>query len=188
MGTNDQHFLRRIKLRNELVAQFGEPEDFTQLLELASGNITQLLEKVCDDIELRYVAIEVRYSALVSNSNSSPISGVSNWSNDPEKPTGYPGFSGRVWLGFSGDRAPHQLRLRELSISTSDLLVRSYIHPGTGWYGDYRRPEGLRAKHNYTWDCKIFLSDWPKIEASMIMDLLTDNIDLKRPLFYEWCR
>ena len=117
------------------------------------------------------LVFEVRYSKIVGNTHSCPINGVTNWALREEgKPTGYPGFHGRVWLRFMNNQGSFG----------SNVLYKTGLNTGTGGGGSYdgiwkqlitasyklskvtneTNETELRNKYNlfcYSYDCKIFL-------------------------------
>jgi hypothetical protein len=121
---------------------------------------------------------QLRHSDHVSNSHSNPEGFPSNWEGKDGLPTGYPGWSGRVWVRY----------VREEGYSFgSDPFRRALFHTGTGGGGSYNGPwEGVssarwhRYGHKrgadmypeiccYSWDCRVYDTDWPEITAN-IMD------------------
>jgi hypothetical protein len=130
-------------------------------------------------------AWDLVYSDLVSNSHSSPEGLVENWLGKPHLPTGYPGFTGRVWIRYGG--TPKSWG--------SDPFRLTLTHPGTGGAGSYSGPwAGVSASrfhryghrqvqdaypeiHCYSWDYRFYLEDWPGIaawvEKQQMMSLLS---------------
>lgn len=122
-------------------------------------------------------AWEISKSDYVSNSHHQPLSGVSNWGgNTPDAPTGYPGWSGRVWIRYSKPTAGFG----------SGLFKGTLTHTGTGGFGSYDGPWKLvssayhksTAKHLhsepqiYSWDYRFFDSDFPGLNMGRAFDLL----------------
>jgi hypothetical protein len=113
---------------------------------------------------------EVRWGESVSNSHQCPLSGVTNWGNrDSNAPTGYPGWSGRVWIRY--DKEPDTFG--------SDLFRNTLTYTGTGGYGSYDGPwtylSTIHYRKNghskriekrpsiYSWDYRFYEDDWPLV-------------------------
>lgn len=115
-------------------------------------------------------AWDIRYSDRVSNTHCSPLSGVQNFSCKDDKPRGYPGMSGRVWLRLG----------REINMFGSGLFSGTLTYTGTGGMGSYSGPwaELSKVYHTskavtnfhqpvlYSWDYRFFLDDFPLIKKS----------------------
>jgi hypothetical protein len=136
----------------------------------------------------------------VSNSHSAPLDGVTNWGGNPGKPSGYPGWNGRVWIRYYNPG---------LSPS-SDAFNSTLTYPGTGGGGAYGGPwESIEhaywvlscKKHKSikdalrpqlcSWDYRIYLSDWPAlgadIEKQKVVDRLSGKVDaLQKPHHFLW--
>lgn len=111
----------------------------------------------------------IEYTPLVSNSHSAPLNGTINWfRNDDSSPKGYPGFVGRIWVRF-----------KQQPISSSDIIIPTLTHTGSGGAGSYNGiwdnvsiahhklygyKQPSTRPHCYSWDWKFFLSDWPGME------------------------
>lgn len=113
----------------------------------------------------------VRFSPLVSNSHASPVGFPRNWDRKVDRPLGYPGWLGRVWV-----------RYRQVRGFASDGLLGTLTHTGGGGYGAYDGPWNdlsLRvyrknktlARENripepniYSYDYSFFLEDWPELK------------------------
>lgn len=122
------------------------------------------------DNSLLGLCFRVNYSDQVSNTHSCPRNGVTNWNKHSHKPTGYPGFSGRVWARYA----------HKVSGFGSDVFSGTDCHTGTGGCGGYEGPwETLISQYwkarralpkskqktlaepvCFSWDVKIFLDDW----------------------------
>jgi len=113
---------------------------------------------------------KVSYRNNVGNTHCAPIGKAQNWSSrDPNLPTGYPGFQGRVWVRFTNDS--------DKSGFGSDPFRNSLTYTGTGGFGGYGGPwEEFASKRYrapkrfkqlapepqiYSWDYKFFLEDFP---------------------------
>lgn len=140
---------------------------------------------------------KVRFSESVRNTHSAPQSGVRNFTGDPDLPTGYPGFSGRVWIRY-GD-----MPKRPGYMPGSDPFCRSLTYTGTGGSGGYNGPwtasysQWHRHKNVlspefpepmiYSWDYKFFLADWPELEKIVAQQRLLDSL-VGENWAFEWHR
>tara|TARA_Y100000310_G_scaffold30979_1_gene29408 strand:- start:10750 stop:11646 length:897 start_codon:yes stop_codon:yes gene_type:complete len=107
--------------------------------------------------------VSVSYSNGISNSHSSPVSGVCNWSErDKDKPTSYPGYGGRVWVAYSKDPG---------GFAGGSLVTYYRLHTGAGGYGAYGSSDFQDHLNDgcycLTYDCKIFLDDLPLVKAEV---------------------
>ena len=158
---------QRGTVRMLLTEKFGEPKNLDELAQFVMAGLNMHA-----DTKVVGFAWEVRYSDKVSNSHSSPIGYPGNWSGRTEGvPTGYPGFSGRVWVRYD--------RRRDGFGSDPFRLTNTY--PGTGGGGAYdgpwsaissasyrsslinKNPRTIPEPACYSWDYKIWLWDWPLI-------------------------
>lgn len=121
------------------------------------------------------LALDLHYSASVSNTHCRPKNGVTNWAgleldeNGNLRPTGYPGFAGRIWF-----------RIEKPSSHESMVMASLGMHTGTGGFGSYEGEwKGVsrlayelyvqkKLKYNaqpnvYSYDVKIFKDDIPEI-------------------------
>lgn len=92
------------------------------------------------------------YCLNLSNTHSSPKSGVTNWRREKTLPMGYSGWRGRIRFNFSED----------LPGFLSDYMSRFNIHLGTG---------GGSHKDLY-YDFCLWADDWPawkELEEQRIM-------------------
>lgn len=130
-------------------------------------------------------AWDLVYSDRVSNSHSSPEGLPENFGGRSDLPRGYPGFTGRVWIRYSGKPKSWG----------SDPFRLTLTHPGTGGAGSYSGPwaaicaarfhryghrqvaDAYPEIHCYSWDYRLYLEDWPGIanwvEKQQMMSLLS---------------
>lgn len=124
---------------------------------------------------------DIRYSDTVSNSHSAPLDGVQNFGRKADKPTSYPGYTGRVWIRYADEPA---------SFLSSHSFEATLTHPGTGGAGSYNGPwqavSSARFKrhgharggntypeiHCYSWDYRFFLADWPLLKENFEQERL----------------
>lgn len=138
---------------------------------------------------------EIYWNDNVSNSHSCPSDGVTNWGGDKKfddgtpYPTGYPGWTGRVWVRY--DNFDHKKW-------GSDPFDRTLLHTGGGGAGSYNGPwtaiasqyyktYGHRDNRNsiikrpdvYSWDFRIYAQDFPEVakqwEADRVWAMLADK-------------
>jgi hypothetical protein len=121
---------------------------------------------------------------MVSNSHSAPLNGVQNWGGKPGVPKAYPGWTGRVWIRYDN---------QGLSPGSTPFNT-ALSYPGTGGGGGYDGPweavsaarwarHGYNKSKNtypeincYSWDYKIFLADWPGLEADIERQKIFDKL------------
>jgi uncharacterized C2H2 Zn-finger protein len=112
-------------------------------------------KKYRDQFWIKITYLDLRWDANVSNSHSCPRGEVTNWGRREEKPSGYPGYTGRIEYETSHD------------IGFGSEVVRGLgIHTGTGGGG---------GKNRYGFDVKFFDADWPGLVSARTMDILADN-------------
>lgn len=145
-------------------------------------------------------AWQINKSSEVSNSHSHPVDGMGNWSRRDDKlPTGYPGWSGRVWIRYNEDCKQWG----------STPFSRTLTHTGTGGGGGYdgpwedisnyryRRYGHKRSKdmyptiNCYSWDYRFYDMDWPLLqrfyeEEEMVAKLKNLNPILAARHRFEW--
>ena len=151
---------------NKSIKLFGkEPANLDELGEFC----IKIIDSQLKDSRVLGFKWDIRYDSHVSNSHDCPIIGVTNWRREDDKPKGYPGFSGRVWIRLS----------EEIDSFASDLFWKTFTHPGTGGFGSYSGPFTWisncyfkRFGHGnstypkpviYSWDYRFFLPDFPLI-------------------------
>ena len=141
--------------------------------------------KKCANPAIKGIQLDLEYSSSVSNSHSCPKYGVRNFNNASDKPTSYPGLTGRIWYRTDGSE-----------YSSFCEPVSGLVHTGTGGYGAYSGKwkhlykiyKGLNFHDNlyfYSYDCKIFADDFPEIltlAASHIMR--SENLTSKKFTYY----
>lgn len=132
--------------------------------------------------KLHCLRLDVSYQSIISNSHNCPKNGMTNWHHDANKPSGYPGWEGRIWLIFDKD------------ISGSfggDLLQGSGLHSGTGGYGYYDLDPSVYIRKGYekeyplSWSVKIFEEDFQVVNKFKTIQLLT-NEPMKKNFIYHY--
>lgn len=139
---------------------------------------------------------DIAYNDAVSNSHNAPLDGETNFGGYKKLiPRHYPGWQGRVWIRYSCD-PPH--------FGSSDFVNSSLTYTGTGGFGSYNGPWSCISaayskfqpmKNNtdfliYSWDYKIFASDWPlvasQVEGLRLLDKLQSDFDQPYKHFFLW--
>lgn len=174
--------------KDALLKAYGkEPSTLDELAEAVIASLKT-------DLNVLGFAWRINYSNKVSNSHSSPINGVSNFTREAGVPLGYPGFSGRVWLRT--DNKPRS--------GISDNFARTCTRPGTGGQGGYSGPWEYISQFSYRrsssyvpsykvqcygWDYRFFIEDFPLV-AELVEQIQTIS-NLKNEPFsiehrFEW--
>jgi len=157
---------------------FGKhPETFDEIAQATMSIINHNIK----DYNARLIGFvwDINYSDLVSNSHHAPIGQSTNWWRDAEKPLGYPGFSGRVWIRISN----------KIPGFASSIFNGSLTHTGTGGLGSYDsiwdKVIAKSHKYNdyypgeyYSWEYRFFIDDFPKFKSGEFREIL-DNYEAK---------
>jgi hypothetical protein len=99
------------------------------------------------------VAFEnMRWNKFVSNAHSSPIGAEKNWLRNPDKPLGYPGWTGSIKMTYEG----------YFEFFISSLFEETGINTETGGGG----PTGV------SYHVKFFADDWETMKAEKAAELL----------------
>jgi len=99
------------------------------------------------------ITLRAYYSDRVSNSHRCPDNGVTNWcARDPNLPTGYPGFQGRI------EGALVRSKKNNNSYPYTDALNLVGIKTGTGGGGN----------GSWGYDVSLFLADWPGLSQTAL--------------------
>lgn len=120
---------------------------------------TKGLEKHREKFAIKIDLLKLNWQDSVSNSHDCPRGGVENFCRKDDKPTGYPGWRGRI-----------EFTIPQFGQSYfgSELFEGTGIHTGTGG-GNGRR---------YGYDVRFFASDWPQLEK-MAMDKRNEYLQAK---------
>lgn len=177
-----------------------EPSTMEELVKcvIAVANSNHSLTQ---EIKLVGFSWDLRYEDKVANTHCSPLGKNTNWGGDKDEQRSYPGFIGRVWIRY--EQKAHSWG--------SDGMKNTLVHTGSGGAGVYNGPwtnisNQRYKKYNadractvkipveqcycYSYDCKIFLDDWPLlaewIEQQHFWDVL--KTDKKQPIVhkFEW--
>lgn len=178
-----------------------EPETFDELAEcviaVANTYRTRRIDrkgKLTEGPLAKVVGLswDITYSPQVSTSHSSPMCGANK--------TGFaPGMLGRVWIRYDSSDS-HSFG--------SDPLRQSLTYTGTGGAGGYSGPfeRVMNARYKcyghqqryedtypsiaaYSWDYRIYLSDWPKLEEMILAQVTWHTLQDKHFSFkhhYLW--
>lgn len=113
-------------------------------------------EKFRDQFWIKITYLDLRWEPSASNTHACPRGGTTNWARrEPNKPTGYPGFTGHIEYQMSHDIG-----------FGSDVMRGLGIHTGTG---------GGMGKNRFGYSVTFFDADWPGLVSNRVMDLLADN-------------
>jgi len=117
------------------------------------------------------VSTSFRYSELVSNTHSAPLTGVTNWGGRKEDaPRGYPGFVGSIeWR----TRFPEEGRPKNISSCIAGSLFSGDlvgINTGTGGSRGAGEKTGIIR---YQYSVSIFLDDWIGLKRSHFLECLS---------------
>lgn len=104
------------------------------------------------------------WSPTTSNTHYCPHNGVTNWHQESDKPTGYPGWSGIIWISYS----LFNLKGRERTISGSNLFRELPIHTGSGGSRAHSQPlEENESRDTFSYELKIFEADFPAMAENL---------------------
>ena len=103
----------------------------------------------------------LRHSSRVSNTHSCPKSGITNFRCLPDKPAGYPGWSGRIDGSLLRDKKNNS------HYPITDLLNHIGLCTGSGGGGNI----------NWGFELKIFADDWPGLIPGLYRELWQDQED-----------
>ncbi len=180
-----------------------------QLLIDSYGKLPSTLDEVAESCiavikqshPLVGFAWDIKFAGITSNSHQSPINGVRNWGAKNDKPNGYPGFSGRVWVRYA----------ESTDGFGSDCLVNTLTYPGTGGFGSYNgvwQRIATAAYHErfndssrfpiydvicFSWDYIFFLEDFPALKATLgaaidKFKLEQDDLEIWNKLKGKYCK
>ena len=117
-------------------------------------------DSVRDVFSVKITYLDLTWSDHLSNTHSCPLNGVINWGSDADKPTGYPGWGGRIEYQLSHD----------LPGFGSALMDGTRIHTGTG---------GSINGTNYGFSVEFFADDWPGLKKGQTWKTLQGS-DMKQ--------
>lgn len=105
-----------------------------------------------------YVAVEIdglRWSENLSNSHSCPVGGVQNWGREPGKPTGYPGWSGRIEIKVRPPKKKYRGKEYLTDGFGSSYFANTIINTGSGGGGTGKEFA------SYSYEVKLWATDFP---------------------------
>lgn len=112
----------------------------------------QVRDHINKSKELFSMEWNVIHNNSVSNTHSCPKDGIKNWHCHRDRPNGYPGWEGRLWLNFK----------EQYEGFSSDTVQGSLTYVGTGGAGNYNGT--CQVGHMFSWDYRFYDSDFPKLE------------------------
>lgn len=128
------------ELKNKLIEIWGrEPESLDDLADCCIAVINQWFVDKREDNKVVGFAWDIWYDPKVSNSHNCPIDAETNWNRTDDKPLGYPGFYGRVWIRYA----------KPVSSSGFNAFQSTLTYPGTGGGGAYGGPWASLSKVRY---------------------------------------
>lgn len=126
-------------------------------------------DRIRDEFWIRITHLDVRWSDHISNTHSCPRGGVTNWGREEGKPTGYPGWRGRIEYQVSHD----------VPSFGSNLVAGTGIHTGTG---------GGISDNRYGFSVEFFAADWPGLVKGQNWDALAGrdlrSVKLGTPVYF----
>jgi hypothetical protein len=160
--------------KNRILELFEPPMSLGDVIPCAVAYMERELKN--NGIYVVYFGLQVLYNEKVSCSHHAPFGQNTNWGGKHEdRPKHYPGWSGRIWVGFSKN-----LISKGHCLNPGQPLARIGIHTGTGGGGQYNLPTAIKNKlapnqnlqdycDPWGWDVKIFLDDWPSLKILKIL-------------------
>ena len=123
---------------------------------------------------------DVRWSESVSNSHSSPRKGVQNFDTHSEynkgKPTGYPGWSGRINIKVKPPLRKYQGKDYLSDGYGSSYFERTIVNTGSGGGGGNHKNEYI----SYSYDIKLFAADFPAMYEQVRREQWVHNQNQER--------
>lgn len=164
------HRAIRARIQNKIFEELINQDSFEKIIEWIETHPEFFFDRVVQDgrvgwrdrrehlrdkFWIKITFLDVHWSESVSNSHSSPRDGISNWGRDSNKPTGYPGWVGRIEFQLSHDLG-----------FGSDIFRGIGIHTGTG---------GGTNQNRYGYAVRFFASDWPGLEKHRVFEILKNE-------------
>lgn len=156
-----------------------EPETMDELARCAIAVINSQRDSDGNPIKVAGLAWELTHGD-VSNSHHAPLDGVTNWGGRPGTVKTYPGWSGRLWIRYSTN----------IKMFGSSPIEAALLHTGTGGFGSYSgpwekickqmfkmygykyRPKNMEEPQVYSWDMRVFDSDFPLLRDAVEKELI----------------
>lgn len=115
---------KRIAARDAQVATLYRCRSFSEIEAWLLENWSMLMREyrghVRTDTKSKLVALRIfdlHFNAEESCSHSSPLGQPTNWGRKPDRPTHYPGWSGRIAMRFEGNRGEYDV-LKTIGVCT----------------------------------------------------------------------
>lgn len=148
--------------------QHNSPDVFKSIVNAFDNKWRVILPRILS------IKVNCTYYDNISNTHSCPRNGIRNWSRDKDKPTGYPGWQGRISAYFNDCRiiidAPASKkgqRHYEYTVYIGSSIIENAMGFSTGTGGG--------GTHS-SFDIKIFKDDWPSFKHEITMaKLAADN-------------
>jgi hypothetical protein len=139
------------------------------LQELCDNVLKYANEHYLQKTELLGWGMKVEFTKHVSNTHSAPHNGITNWYVNSDKPKGYPGWYGRVWIFYN----------KSTDWCDDNLFPNLRLFTGSGGYGLYNcifydKVNIYRASNRYettggqgvyplSYDFRFYQADWPSL-------------------------
>lgn len=123
--------------------------------------------------------VEVKFTdmfrnEIVSNSHSHPRTGFSNWSGEPDRPRGYPGWQGNIQIRVRTPQEKYKGKLYSVDGFGSGYFEDTPINTGSGGGGS--ETNGITR---YRYDVKLFADDFPGLaraySKAKVLNILSDQ-------------
>lgn len=160
---------------NKLLELFEPPMSIGDLTRCAVAYIEHYFKE--QEIQVIYYCLKVMYGDKISNTHHAPRGYDTNWGGiTPNAVTGYPGWTGAIWVGMSKPRTRKGISdspgraLKDIGIytnrggggGTSDIpsFIKERLAPGRK-ITDYCK--------TWSWDIQMFLDDFPSLKMLKLL-------------------
>ena len=139
----------------------GDPYDWANVGKMRSRGKNAVVCPVPELLE--FTEFSLHWNSNVSNSHSCPHNGVQNWGGKEGKPTGYPGWSGRVeWIVAWPKEWDGVYLGGDLFSGITFCSGRQRAHTGTGGGGGMLYSEKHKCPvQSFGYDFRMYAADWP---------------------------
>jgi hypothetical protein len=153
-----------------VLAAKEEREKLRNYIRLNLQNISNLSDMLIQkakefyDIDIKNLSIKLYFNKRVSNSYSCPINGVTNYcERDRNKPTGYPGWAGRMSASV---KIPKSLlsNIDSFLDSANDILFNNYNSCFAGFHTGSGCPGSVNGDYDIDISFYLFLEDFPLLQ------------------------
>lgn len=114
------------------------------------------------EFKLEIAHLVLRWTNHASNSHSAPRDGITNWGHEDGKPTGYPGWTGRICFRLNKDIG-----------FSSNVFKETCLNTGSGGGSEW-------VEYSVT----LFDSDWPGLSQTRVWNILAGKDPDKMELSY----